>query len=188
MSDRPKKLPHHSGVCIVTTETSVIYYQTSTNEEVDPEEKKSVDDNPLELKTYNSLTVDTLETLNGIRIHDPSKYLTTVMEQHYRTKKKQEQEEETDWRDKINVGKTFDKYKPQLLKRLEKFSYMWDGHVGKSNGPDRICTEKCGSLRFCVYYRRLNAATVRDLYPTLRMDEFTHSLATVNVFSTLDRN
>lgn len=71
-----------------------------------------------------------------MRINDPSKSLTTVIDQQYQTKKKQAQEEHTDWRDGINVGKPFDKHKQQSLKRMGKFSSMWDVHVGKSKATE----------------------------------------------------
>ena len=45
-----------------------------------------------------------------------------------------------------------------------------------------------GSLRFCVDYRRLNAATIRDIYPIPRMDECIDSLGDANIFTTLDCN
>ena len=42
-----------------------------------------------------------------------------------------------------------------------------------------------GSLRFCVYYRRLNAITVPDMDPLPRMDECIDSLGDADVFNTL---
>jgi Reverse transcriptase (RNA-dependent DNA polymerase) len=43
-------------------------------------------------------------------------------------------------------------------------------------------------MRFCIYYRRLNAVTVRDSYPLPRMAECIDSLGDASVFSTLDCN
>jgi hypothetical protein len=43
-----------------------------------------------------------------------------------------------------------------------------------------------GSLRFCVYYRRLNAITVPDTYPIPRVDECIDSLGEAVDFTTLD--
>jgi hypothetical protein len=43
-----------------------------------------------------------------------------------------------------------------------------------------------GSLRFCVFYRRLNAITVPDTYALPRMDECIDSLGDAVVFTTLD--
>ena len=45
-----------------------------------------------------------------------------------------------------------------------------------------------GTLRFCVDYRRLNFATVKDSYPIPRMDECIDSLGDASIFSTLDCN
>jgi hypothetical protein len=45
-----------------------------------------------------------------------------------------------------------------------------------------------GTLRFCVDYRRLNLATVKDSYPIPRMDECIDSLGDASIFSTLDCN
>lgn len=124
MSDKSKKLPRNARVGIVTTAPSDIYHLTSSKEEVGPKGKESMEDNPLDLKTQHPLTVDTLATFNGMRIRDPTKSLSNAMDKRYQTKEKHYKEAETDWKDRINVSKSFEKYKPQLIKRLEKFSSM----------------------------------------------------------------
>ena len=43
-----------------------------------------------------------------------------------------------------------------------------------------------GSLRFCVDYRKLNAATVKDTYPLPRMGDVIDSRGDTNLFTTLD--
>jgi hypothetical protein len=43
-------------------------------------------------------------------------------------------------------------------------------------------------MRFCIYYMKLYAVTVRDSYPLPRMDERIDSLGDASVFSTLDCN
>ena len=45
-----------------------------------------------------------------------------------------------------------------------------------------------GSLRFCVDYRRVNAASYKDSYPLPRMDDCIDSLGEAKFFSTLDAN
>ena len=45
-----------------------------------------------------------------------------------------------------------------------------------------------GTLRFCVDYRRLNEATLKDSYPIPKMDECIDSLGDAKIFSTLDCN
>ena len=46
--------------------------------------------------------------------------------------------------------------------------------------------KKYGSLRFCVYFRQLNAATVKDAHPLPRVDNLLDSLHGARWFSTLD--
>lgn len=54
--------------------------------------------------------------------------------------------------------------------------------------PIVFALKKNGGLRFCVVYSRLNAATVRDCYPVLRMNECIDSLVSTKAFPTLDAN
>lgn len=45
---------------------------------------------------------------------------------------------------------------------------------------------KDGYTRFCVNYRRLNLATLKDVYPLPRIDDMFDSLSGASWFSTLD--
>ena len=54
--------------------------------------------------------------------------------------------------------------------------------------PGVIVPKQDGSYRFCVNYRRLNAVTIRDVYPLPRMDDYIDSLGETSVFTTLDCN
>ena len=47
-------------------------------------------------------------------------------------------------------------------------------------------TKKDGSTRFCVYYRRLNSLTTKDVYPLPRIDNSLQLLGNQQWFSTMD--
>lgn len=52
--------------------------------------------------------------------------------------------------------------------------------------PVLLAPKKDGTMRFCVDFSRLNAATVPDTYPLPRMDDCIDSLSEARVFSMLD--
>ena len=54
--------------------------------------------------------------------------------------------------------------------------------------PVILVAKTDGTLRFCVYYRKLNALTVKDSYPLPRIDEYLETLGDAAIFSTLDCN
>lgn len=60
--------------------------------------------------------------------------------------------------------------------------------ITKWASPIVVAPKDDGSLRYCICYRKLNAATVRDSYPFLQMNECINGPETANVFSTLDAN
>ena len=60
--------------------------------------------------------------------------------------------------------------------------------TGEWASPVVMVPKPDGSVRFCIYYRKLSLMTVKDAYPTPRTDECIDSLGDARTFSTLDCN
>ena len=65
-----------------------------------------------------------------------------------------------------------------------------NGVIRPSNSPWAslviMVKKKDGSLRFCVVFRQLNAATMKDAHPIPRIDDLLDALHGARWFSTLD--
>ena len=81
---------------------------------------------------------------------------------------------------------------PQKIKQEEACveEMLTGGQIEPSDSPWSApvvpVTKKDGGTRFCVLYRRLNLATVKDAYPLPRIDNTLDMLAGKRWFSTLD--
>ena len=81
---------------------------------------------------------------------------------------------------------------PQKIKQEEVCvdEMLSGGQIEPSDSPwsalKVLVTKKDGGTRFCVDYRRLNLATVKDAYPLPRIDNTLDMLAGKRWFSTLD--
>ena len=76
-------------------------------------------------------------------------------------------------------------------KRMRQVQQMLSSNVIRpSNSPWAspvvIVRKKDGSLRFCVDFRQLNAATVKDTHPLPRIDDLLDALHGAKWFCTLD--
>jgi len=85
-------------------------------------------------------------------------------------------------------------YRAGPLKRdqiREQIEYQLDAGVIEPAqtewaSPVLLAPKKDGTQRFCVDFRRLNAATIPDTYPLPRMDDCIDSLAEAKIFTMLD--
>ena len=81
---------------------------------------------------------------------------------------------------------------PQKIKKEEECvaEMLTSGQIEPSDSPWSspvvLVTKKDGGTQFCVDYRRLNDATVKDAYPLPRIDDTLDMLAGKQWFSTLD--
>ena len=82
--------------------------------------------------------------------------------------------------------------KTRELEQAEVDRQLRDGVIEPAQSewasPVVFAPKADGTLRFCVDYRRLNLATMKDSYPIPRMDECIDSLGDAEIFSTLDCN
>ncbi|KZS09875.1 Uncharacterized protein APZ42_025792, partial [Daphnia magna] len=81
------------------------------------------------------------------------------------------------WKEKAIVQKQVD----EMLSRsvIERSTSPWAS-------PVVLAKKKDGSWHFCVDYRRLNAISVKDVYPLPRIEETLSRIGNASIFSTLD--
>ena len=83
----------------------------------------------------------------------------------------------------IHMQEEADRHVDDMLKRglIEECSSPW-------SSPVVLVKKKDGTTRFCVDYRKLNNATVKDAYPLPRIDDSLSQLSGAKYYSTLDLN
>ena len=74
--------------------------------------------------------------------------------------------------------------KEQIEHQLSEL--LLEGKIQASESPVLLIKKKDGSWRFCIDYRRLNTATVKDAYPLPHIDDALDQLAEAKWFHTLD--
>lgn len=78
----------------------------------------------------------------------------------------------------------------QEIIKAEIDTMLRDGIIQRSTSPWAspvvLVTKKDGSVRFCVDFRKLNEATVKDTYPLPRIDDTLDALHGARYFTTLD--
>ena len=73
----------------------------------------------------------------------------------------------------------------QLVEEMEQGNVIQPSQSPWAS-PIVLVRKKDGTVRFCVDYRKLNAATKKDSYPLPRVDDLLDALADARWFSTLD--
>ena len=97
-----------------------------------------------------------------------------------------------DTRDSLPIRCAPRRMSPQKIKQEEACvtEMLTGGQIEPSDSPWSapvvLVTKKEGGTRFCVDYRRLNLATVKDAYPLPHIDDTLDMLAGKQWFSTLD--
>ena len=79
-------------------------------------------------------------------------------------------------------------YRPKIVNMIQDM--LKRGIIQPSSSPWSspivVVRKKDGTLRFCVDYRKLNAATTKDVFPLPRVDDLVDCLGGAKIFTTLD--
>ena len=78
--------------------------------------------------------------------------------------------------------------KADLKRQLDEL--LAAGHIERAQSPfgaGVLCVEKHDkTLRICVDYRRLNAQTIKDVYPTRRVEDVINDMKGARCFAKMD--